>query len=71
MNKRDAAWIIIHMAHSEEKANAIVDQLTREGFLVKARPVARALSAGEVCFEVLALTSEAKEARDVIQEMGF
>ena len=34
MMKREARWVVIHIAHSEEKAREIKDRLTREGFLV-------------------------------------
>lgn len=71
MKQGEPAWVVIHMAHSEKRACAAVDALTREGFLVKSRTVSRALSAGDNCFEVLALKSEAKEARDLLQEMGY
>lgn len=71
MREKNSLWVIIHMAHSEARANAAVDLLTREGFMVKTRPVNRALGSGEACYEVLALTSEAKEARDILQDMGF
>ena len=70
MQKNESLWVVIHMAHSQERADQALELLTREGFMVKVRPVNRALGA-EACYEVLALNSEAKEARDLLHEMGF
>ncbi len=70
-NKRkEAGWVVIHMAHTQQRAEQIERLLDGEGFLIRVRPVARALS-GDSCFEVLSLSSEAKEARDLLQERGF
>lgn len=66
----EAVWVVIHMAHSEQKAENARALLTREGFMVRIRPVARTLS-GERCFEIQAIKAEAKEAREVLQENGL
>ena len=71
MGKTKAMWVVISMAHSESRAKAAYELLTREGFMVKTRVVAKTLSSGEACYELLALTSEAKEARDLLQESGY
>lgn len=71
MKNADSMWVVIHMAHSEERAKRAEEMLVREGFLARVRPVARALTAGDCCYEVLSLKAEAKEARDVLQEAGF
>ncbi|MEF9894313.1 MAG: hypothetical protein RSJ41_07130 [Clostridia bacterium] len=71
MKKLEPVWVIIHMAHTQQRADQAVELLTREGFMVKARPVARALSSGDTCYEVIALSSEAKEARDILRDAGW
>lgn len=71
MKNPGQVWVIIHMAHGEERARVVFELLTHEGFMVKTRPVAKALSPSVQCFEVLALTSEAQEARDFLRESGY
>ncbi len=68
MMKREARWVVIHIAHSEEKAREIKDRLTREGFLVDMRPVS---DAGAQVFEIIALSSEAREARSLLSALGL
>ncbi len=70
MKNVEAMWVVIHMAHSEQKAQDAEALLTREGFMIRVIPVARTLS-GERCFEVQALKAEAKEAREVLTENGL
>jgi hypothetical protein len=70
MKNAEGVWVVIHMAHSEQRAEDAQALLTREGFMVRVRPVARTL-AGEHCFELQAIKAEAKEARDVLQENGL
>ena len=66
----EGVWVVIHMAHSEQRAADAQALLTREGFMVRVRPLAKTL-AGEHCFELMAIKAEAKEARDVLQENGL
>ena len=68
---RDDAWVVIHMAHSAGKADEFEALLTREGFLVKLRPVPSALVGDEGLVEVLTLSAEAAEARNLLVEMGY
>ena len=69
MMKREARWVVIHMAHSEEKAREIRDRLTQEGFMVEFRPVSG--DVGGQVYEILALSSEAREARSLLSELGL
>lgn len=62
MQNKDSLWVVIHMAHSLRQAERMEELLTREGFMVRTRPAGE-----ENCYEVLALTSEAREARDILQ----
>ena len=70
MKSAEDVYVVIHMVHSEQKAASAQELLTREGFMVRVRPVARTLS-GECCFELQTIKAEAKEAREVLQENGF
>jgi hypothetical protein len=54
------------MAHSEARANKARTILEDEGFVVQLRAVA--VSQADNCFEVTVLPSEAKEARDFLNE---
>ena len=69
MTKIEARWVVIHMAHSEERAREIQEALTREGFMVDARPVSG--DVGAQVYEILALSSEAREARALLSELGL
>lgn len=69
MTKIEARWVVIHMAHSEDKARQIQERLTQEGFLVNTRPVAGDI--GAQVYEILALSSEAREARSLLSELGL
>lgn len=64
-------WVVIYIAHSENSLHAAQALLASEGFLCRANPMARSGHAGEVCYEVSTLKSEAQEARDALQEQGF
>ena len=70
MRNPEGVWVVIHMAHSEQRALDAQTLLTREGFMVRIRPVAKTL-AGDHCFELMAIKAEAKEAREVLQENGL
>ncbi len=70
MRNPEGVWVVIHMAHSEHRAADAQALLTREGFMVRVRPVAKTL-AGEHCYELMAIKAEAKEAREVLQENGL
>lgn len=71
MRKHDSLWVVIHMAHSLKRCDAAVELLSGEGFMVRSRLIDKALDGGEDCYEILALNSEAKEARDFLRERGF
>ncbi|MBO4297761.1 MAG: glutamate decarboxylase [Clostridia bacterium] len=65
--KKTAFWVVIHIAHSEEKALEIREKLTQEGFMVDIRAVSG--DAGAQVYEILALSSEAREARSMMAEL--
>ena len=69
MERNAARWVVIHMAHSEESAMEIRDRLKGEGFMIDVRPVSGEV--GAQVFEILALSSEAREARTLLTELGL
>jgi|GEM_PF-801160 len=69
MKKKTAFWVVIQMAHSEERAREIEEKLTQEGFMVEVRPVSG--DVGGQVYEILSLSSEAREARAVLAELGL
>ena len=71
MNGGTAMWIVIHMVKSETAGQEARDQLTREGFLAKLRPVYRTTNSMENYFELLVPRSEAQEARQVLIDHGL
>lgn len=71
MKADSSKWIVIQMARSAEQAETLQRLLADEGFMVRVRPVARQLASGDNYHEVMALSSEAQEARDFLLEKGF
>ena len=64
-------WVVIHMAHSRQEAARLTQMLSREGVLVRLKPVYRNRSEEENCYEQLVLRSEAASAREIFLEQGF
>ena len=64
-------WVVIHMAHSRQEAARLTQMLSREGVLVRLKPVYRNRSEEENCYEMLVLRSEAASAREIFLEQGF
>ena len=63
----ESSWMVIHIAHGAQRAQIVQNLLEAEGFLIRKRSVG--VSAGEEnTFELMALTSEAKEARAFLIE---
>lgn len=71
MKADDSKWVVIQMARSADQAEQLKRMLTEEGFMARVRPVARQLASGDNYHEVMALSSEAQEARDFLMEKGF
>lgn len=57
------------MIHGEARAREACDRLAGEGFMVQLRAVSG--EADETVYEVLALSSEAREARSLLLEWGL
>lgn len=64
-------WVVIHMAHSRQEAARLTQMLSREGVLVRLKPVYRNRNEEENCYELLVLRSEAASAREIFLEQGF
>lgn len=71
MKNKHADWIVIHMAHSRARAEEIQKRLTEEGFWIQLRPLSGDSEAEEQLVEVLALPSEAREARNALVSLGL
>ena len=64
MKAGDANWVVISISQSAESAEDMQTALSAEGFLVTVRQAGGA--AGEDVYEILAIPSEANEARDFL-----
>ncbi|MCX7843516.1 MAG: hypothetical protein N2489_10690 [Clostridia bacterium] len=64
-------WTVVYMAQSKDIATKLQDLLTKEGILVKLRPVSKNHENNDNYFEVLVPESEVEEAHSVIIEKGF
>ena len=64
----DDLWRVIYVAHSAQALESVERMLTDEGFLVRRREVEHVLSGAH---ELCVLESEAREARQFIQEKGI
>jgi hypothetical protein len=62
-----AGWVVISISLSAESAENIQTALSGEGFLINVRQAGGA--AGENVYEILAIPSEADEARDFLNDM--
>jgi hypothetical protein len=62
-----ANWVVISISQSAESAQNMQTALSGEGFLVNIRQAGGV--AGEHVYEILAIPSEANEARDFLNEI--
>lgn len=67
--KKSAVWVVIQMVHGERKARETREKLTGEGFMIQIRSLSG--ESEEQVYEVLALSSEAREARKALLEWGL
>ena len=65
------AWIVIHMARSQQEARRLSQKLSDEGILVRLKPVYKNRPEQENYYELLVLQSEMEAAREIFQEKGF
>jgi hypothetical protein len=64
-------WTVVYMAQSKDIATKLQDLLTKEGILVKLRPVSKNHDNNDNYFEVLVPEAEVEEAHSVIIEKGY
>lgn len=64
-------WTVIYMAHDMSTAEKVKDLLTKEGFLVKLRPLNKSIDKKGAYCEVLVPNSEAFDAQSIIIEYGL
>lgn len=64
-------WTVVYMAQSKEIATKLQELLSKEGILVKIRPVSKNHENNDNYFEVLVPEAEVEEAHSVIIEKGF
>lgn len=64
-------WTVVYMAQSKEIATSLEELLTKEGILVKLRPISKNHENNDNYYEVLVPEAEVEEAHSVIIENGF
>jgi hypothetical protein len=64
-------WTVVYMAQSKDIATALEDILTKEGILVKLRPISKSHDSNDNYYEVLVPEAEVEEAHSVIIEKGY
>ncbi|HHW32294.1 MAG TPA: hypothetical protein GXX20_11600 [Clostridiaceae bacterium] len=64
-------WTVVYMAQGKETAAKLQDMLTKEGILVKLRPISKNHENNDNYFEVLVPETEVEEAHSIIIEKGF
>lgn len=64
-------WRVVYMAQTRLLADHIIELLTKEGFLVKIKPIYKNVTEQENCYEVLVTQSEAQEVRDILMDNGY
>ena len=68
---RSSGWTVIHMAHSEAHAKAILALLEEEGFLARSRQVYRTVSSEDNYYEIMVPGAEAREAHQLLIERNL
>ncbi|MDD3839896.1 MAG: hypothetical protein PHP06_04910 [Clostridia bacterium] len=64
-------WTVIYMAHNKNDADSLRDILTKEGFLVKLKPVYKNVDERRNCYQILVPQTESEEAQEVIMKAGY
>lgn len=64
-------WTVVYIAQSKEIAVKLQDILTKEGLLVKIRPISKNSENDDNYYEVLVPESEVEEAHGIIIETGY
>lgn len=64
-------WTVVYIAQSKDIAVKLQDILTKEGLLVKIRPISNNAENVDNYYEVLVPESEVEEAHGIIIETGY
>ncbi|HOB19723.1 MAG TPA: hypothetical protein PK830_09515 [Candidatus Atribacteria bacterium] len=64
-------WRVVYLAQTKPIADHIFELLTKEGFLVKLKPLYKNVPDDDNYYEVLAPQSEAQEVHNILMEHGF
>lgn len=64
-------WTVVYMAQTRLIADHIIELLTKEGFLVKMKPLYKNVTDQDNYYEVLVPQSEAPEVHDILMENGY
>ncbi|MDD3465248.1 MAG: hypothetical protein PHH07_07205 [Candidatus Cloacimonetes bacterium] len=64
-------WKVVYMAQTKNTANHIRDLLTKEGFLIKIKPVYKNVSDEENYYEILVPQTEVQEVHTILMENGY
>ncbi len=64
-------WTVVYMAQSKDIAAKLQDLLSKEGILVKVRPISKNHEGSDDYYEVLVPEAEVEEAHSVIIEKGY
>lgn len=64
-------WKVIHITHSEKRAQEILVFLEEEGILARSRQVSHSLSAQENDYAIMVLGAEAAEAQQMLIERNL
>lgn len=62
-------WTVIYVCNTRQYADSIKEMLTREGFLVRIKPISEGNAEG-TC-EILVPSAEAEECHLVLFSLGF
>ena len=62
-------WTVIHIAANRAQADMVRSLLESEGLMSDIRPAGISML-GDGLFEVMALESEAEEAREILSDIG-
>ena len=62
-------WTVIHIAANRAQADMVRSLLESEGLMADIRPTGISML-GDGLFEVMALESEAEEAREILSDIG-
>lgn len=64
-------WAVVYLAKNKKEAEKMNGLITREGVLVKIRPVSKSANDEEGYYEVLVPEAEVEEAHSILIELGY